>query len=342
MRISSKVVSSISIIIILILAILAGVILKMKTTAIRLPETIGPWTRPDSPQIVTSANIFDYMNGAGELYIGYRFDHLEVYEYTSDSQDGILVELYFMDTSDDAFGLLSLDWGGDPVVLSPSPADSPTGSKDQFSRALYGEGLLRIWSDELYVRVMAYRETPEAKEAVLTIGRAIAANQKNLPGPEILESLSALIESEWRLRRDRARFFRSYLVLNSIYYISSQNILDLNLSVDAVTAPYEKINDSGDRKRARFILVRYIDPETSKRALSHFHEAFLPEYKEGFRVDSATQDTLIFEVEAGWLGYRLHGSHLAIVFDCPDQESARKIIHHNILNIKEKEENIEE
>jgi len=341
MRISSKAVSSISIIIILILAILAGVILKMKTTSIRLPETIGSWTRPDSPQIVTSSNIFDYMNGAGELYIGYRFDHLEVYEYASDSQDDILVELYFMDTSDDAFGLLSLDWGGDPVVLSPSSADRTTGSKDQFSRALYGEGLLRIWSDELYARVMAYRETPEAKEAVLTIGRAIAANQRNLPGPEILESLSPVIDSEWRLRRDRTRFFRSYLVLNSIYYVSPENILDLKLSVDAITAPYEKTNDSGDRKRARFILVRYIDPESAQRALTHFHEAFLPEYKVGFRKDSATQDIHVFDVEGGWLGYRLHGSHLAIVFDCPDQESARKIIHQNILNIKEKEESNE-
>jgi hypothetical protein len=341
MRISSRAVSSVSIIIILILAILAGVILKMKTTAIRLPETLGPWTRPDSPQIVTSANIFDYMDGAGELYIGYRFNHLEVYEYTSDSQDDILVELYFMDTSDDAFGLLSLDWEGDPVALSSSQENSSAGPKARFSRALYGEGLLRIWSDELYARVMAYRETPEAKEAVLTIGRAIALNQKNLPGPEIVEFLSPFIESEWRLRKDRVRFFRSYLVLNSIYYISPQNILDLDLSVDAVTAPYEKTTESGDRKRVRFLLVKYIDPESAQKALSHFHEAFCPEYKKEFRVVSAIQDPLFFEVESGWLGYRLHGSYLAIVFDCPDRESAQKIIHQNILNIKEKEETIE-
>jgi len=341
MRISSKAVSSVSIIIILILAILAGVILKMKTTAIRLPETLGPWTKPDSPQIVTSANIFDYMDGAGELYIGYRFNHLEVYEYTSDSQDDILVELYFMDTSDDAFGLLSLDWGGEPVALSSAQENSSTSSKAQFSRALYGEGLLRIWSDELYARVMAYRETPEAKEAVLTIGRAIAANQKNLPGPEIVEFLSPFIESEWRLRKDRTRFFRSYLVLNSIYYISPQNILDLDLSVDAVTAPYEKTTESGDRERIRFLLVKYIDPDSAQQALGHFHEAFLPEYKKGFSAASAIQEPLFFEVEDSWLGYRLHGSYLAIVFDCPDQESARKIIHHNISNIKEKEETIE-
>ena len=309
----------------------------MKTSSIRLPKTIGSWTRPDSPHIVTSTNIFDYMDGAGELYIGYRFDHLEVYEYTSDTQDDILVELYFMETSDDAFGLLSLDWGGEPVALSLSQENSTTGSYAQFNRALYGQGLLRIWAGELYARVMAYRETPDAKEAVLTIGRAVTADQKNLPEPEIMEILTAVIDSEWTLRKDRASFFRSYLVLNSIYYLSSQNILDLDLSVEAVTAPYKKTNESGDRKRIQFLLVKYIDPESAQQALSHFHDAFLPEYKKGFKMDSATQETRIFEVENGWLGYRLHNSHVAIAFDSPDQESARKIIHQNILNLKEKE-----
>jgi hypothetical protein len=58
------------------------------------------------------------MNGAGELYIGYRFRHLDVYEYTSGSEENILVELYYMETPDDAFGLLSLDWGGESVTLN--------------------------------------------------------------------------------------------------------------------------------------------------------------------------------------------------------------------------------
>ena len=75
-----------------------------------LPKTIGLWTRPDSPKFVNAQNIFDYMDGAGELYIGYCFDRLEYYEYKAKSQGDILVKIYFMKTSDDAFGLLSLDW----------------------------------------------------------------------------------------------------------------------------------------------------------------------------------------------------------------------------------------
>jgi hypothetical protein len=149
----------------------------MKTSSIRLPKTIDSWTRPDSPRRVTSQNIFDYMNGAGELYVGYRFDHLEVYEYTSSQEDDILVELYFMATSDDAFGLLSLDWGGEPVSLSGSALNVKKQSQSHLIRALYGEGLLRIWADNLYARVMATRETPASKKAVLSLGKAITVDQ---------------------------------------------------------------------------------------------------------------------------------------------------------------------
>jgi hypothetical protein len=56
-----------------------------------LPESVGAWSRPESPKIIDSTNIFKYMNGAGELYLGYRFDHLEVFDYTSENQDNILL-----------------------------------------------------------------------------------------------------------------------------------------------------------------------------------------------------------------------------------------------------------
>ena len=60
--------------------------MELEANAINLPKTIGAWTRPDSAQIIDSTNIFKYMNGAGELYLSYGFNHLEVYEYTADKQ----------------------------------------------------------------------------------------------------------------------------------------------------------------------------------------------------------------------------------------------------------------
>jgi hypothetical protein len=184
-----------------------------------LPESIGAWSRPESSKIFDSTNIFKYMNGAGELYLGYRFDHLEVFDYTSENQDNILVELYFMETSDDAFGLLSLDWGGEPVSFDGFPANSPNQALTSWTRALYGAGLLRSWSDNLYIRVMAFRETPASRQTVFTLGKAITANRKTPPEPELLKFLAPHVGSAWKLRRDRLSFL--HFMSNKFWHSSS-------------------------------------------------------------------------------------------------------------------------
>jgi hypothetical protein len=307
-------------------AFFEGSIVELKANEIKLPKTIGHWTRPDSPRAIDAGTIFDYMDGAGELYLGYRFHRLDVLEYTSDSEDNILVELYFMETSDDAYGLLSLDWGGEPVSLDGSQSDSPDGPPALSPRALYGEGLLRIWSDDLYARVMAFRETDAAKQAVLALGRAIAADRTNPPEPEISRALPVHVDSTWDLRRDRLSFFRSYLVLNSIYYLSEENILDLDHSAEAVTAPYQQTSGTGDHKRLQSLLVKYESPERARGALSHFRDIYLPEHKIEPATDLTGKNPSVFELEDGWLAYGLFGQYIAIVFECPNVESARVII----------------
>jgi len=294
-----------------------------------LPETVGVWNRSESFKTIDSTNIFKYMNGAGELYLGYRFDHIEVFEYTSENQEDILVELYFMETSDDAFGLLSLDWGGEPVSLDGLPADSSNRSLTSWARALYGAGLLRVWSDNLYIRIMAFRETPAARQAVLDLGKAIVANRKTPPEPELLKFLAPHVGSAWKLRRDRLSFFRSYLALNTIYYLSHENILEFDLSTEAVIAPYEHLSGAGDRTRSQFLLVKYENRVRARKALNHFHDTYLPEHKKGDTADSSEKSLNLFRIEDGWIGYKLINNYVAIVFECPDQESARVIIQKN-------------
>jgi len=280
-----------------------------------LPVTVGLWTRPDSPKVVTAENIFDYMNGAGELYLGYRFDHLDVYEYNADSQKAILVELYFMKTSDDAFGLLSLDWGGDAVEHD---LDWP--------RALYGEGLMRLWSENIYARVMATQETPESKEAVLSIGRAIVKGRKTLPGPDLMKKLKNTLSPDWDLRRDRVSFFRTRLVLNSLYYLSHQNILDLDHINEAVFAEYERKTPSAGQSRIPFLLIKYPDPELAQTALSHFFEAYLPEHSLSKKSVFGEKIHNAYAVEDGWMAYVFQDKSITFVFECPDRETARALL----------------
>ncbi len=298
----------------------------MIENSIHLPETVGLWTLNDSPQRVDSTNIFDYMDGAGELYLGYRFDHLESYEYqTDDSMNSILVELYFMKSSDDAFGLLSLDWGGEPVDFVDSLNCDSTSIIALAIRALYGGGLMRIWSDNLFVRIMAYRETPESREAIFALGKSIVSHRHVAPQPQLLNVLAAEFKSGWKLRQDRIGFFRSYLVLNSFYYLSHRNILDLDHSAESVTATYEKESD-GSRQKIQILFVKYAADLMAENALTHFIEAYLPGHQGKVAQFSKSENFNFFKIEDGWLGYKLERNCIAIVFQCPDEQCVRDIL----------------
>ena len=321
-------------IITMMMTISGGASGKMNAGKLNLPKAVGVWNRPDAPRMINASNIFKYMNGAGELYLAYRFRHVEVFNYTSADQDNILVELYFMEGSDDAFGLLSLDWGGEPFSISGFPAVTSDKHFTSPTRALYGGGLMRLWSENIYARILAERETPASKEAVFALGKAIAKNTTN--PPELVKMLPLEIGAAWKLRTDRLSFFRSHLVLNSIYYVSHENILDLDLTAEAVIAPYERISDSGGPKRSQFLLAQYENPERARRALNRFHDAYLPEFKKGITADTAADSPSLYKLEDGWLAYKLLGKYIAIVFECPDQESARAILQKNESSLLKK------
>lgn len=322
---TSKIIFFLLVIIMMAASYAGGASAGMTENAVTLPKSVGPWTRPDSAKIVDASTIFKYMNGGGELYLAYRFSHIEIHEYTARQQENILAEVYVMETADDAFGLLSLDWGGEEEPFSSqAPADASAAPR---VRALYGAGLLRMAADNLFVRVMAFQETPESRKAVLSLGRAIAENRQPPAEPGLLKRLPHTIGSSWKLRKDRTGYFRSHLVLNSLYYLSHQNILSLDLSTQAVTAPYESVSDKKTRKRIQFLLVNYASSKKAQQGLGTFHTAYLPDHKEAPGAGARTERTDFFQIEDGWLGYTLHGEWLAMVFGCEDRASARMILN---------------
>jgi hypothetical protein len=189
-------------------------------------------------------------------------------------------------------------------------------------------GLLRLWADTIYARVMAYHESAASKEAVLSLGKTISANRK-IPGePELLKVLPNTIDSDWKLRKDRIGFFRSHLVLNSLYYLSHDNILNLDHSTEAVTAPYEKTSSDGTSARVQILFVKYANPERARKALDEFHSAYLEDHPKEFNQGNAKKQMNSFKIEDGWVGYALDGTGLSIVFECPNRDTAELIIKH--------------
>ena len=91
----------------------------------------------------------------------------------------------------------------------------------------------------------------------------------------------------------------------------------------------KNVSNTADTKRSQFLLVKYEKPQRAQKALNHFHDAYLPEYKKDIMVDSTSKSPYAFKLEDGWLAYQLIGKYIAIVFESPDQESAKQIIQEN-------------
>jgi hypothetical protein len=64
----------------------------------------------------------------------------------------------------------------------------------------------------------------------------------------------------------------------------------------------------------------------AREALDHFHRIYLPEHPPTLETDLSEETRRVYDIEDGWLGMRLKEKTLALIFECPDQETARTIV----------------
>lgn len=264
-----------------------------------LPDAVAGWRASGPVKLVDKSNIFDYMDGAGELYLAYDFKALAVREYTQPSQPKITAEVYRMGSSAEAYGVYSHERGaGGPVEIGQDTD--------------YGFGLLRFWKSTFFVRVLAEKETPESKAAILAIGKHAAQGiSETGKRPTILSLLPKI-----GLIPQSVHYFHEQSVLNFHFYLSDANILDLGDKTEAVLAQY-KI----DSTKPRLLVVRYASAKDASAAYTQFEKAY-------FKDKPAAKGTSRIEaVEHGeFTGIRRTASILRLVFEAKTREAAQRLL----------------
>jgi hypothetical protein len=227
-----------------------------------LPAEVSGWMRGREDHAFTRDDIFDYLDGGGEIYLAYDFQFVFVREYVRADAPSIIVEIYQMSSSPDAYGLFTHDTDGEEIELGQG--------------AIYGAGLLRFWKDTIFARIMADRETPEAKAVIMEVGTRIVAA---IPGNGEEPGLIKLLPAEG-LRPKSLRYFHAVISLNAHLYLANANILNLSPETGVALAQYER-----EGAKARVILVEYLSAERAADAERRFTEMFLLErYEAGRRV----------------------------------------------------------
>ena len=264
-----------------------------------IPEKIDGW-RAVEDNFYDPQSIFDYIDGAGEVYRAYNFQLLLARRFQGPEERLIFVDLFFMGSPADAFGVFTHDREGEKLPIGGS--------------AVYKGGLLSFWKGSYFVSVYAEEETPKTKEMVLNLGRLIAERiQDDSPLPSLVNHLP-----EASLLQDEVRYFHNHLILNYHYFVSEENILGLDDKTEAVLGFYQL--DKG-RSRSKTVLlgIRYPEGGRADRAWRSFIHHYLPE-AEG-------KPEIVVQTENGlWTGAQKKNNLIAIVFDAPTREAVVSLL----------------
>ena len=84
---------------------------------ISLPSGAGGWKWDRKETKYDSKTVFKYMDGAAELYLAYGFQNLMVRRFEKSNQLPLTVELYEMDSSEDAYGVFSFEHQDEAVGI---------------------------------------------------------------------------------------------------------------------------------------------------------------------------------------------------------------------------------
>jgi hypothetical protein len=262
---------------------------------ISLPSEVAGWTWDGKETTYDSRTLFEYIDGAAELYLAYGFQNLAVRLYEKPNRPPITVELYEMASSEDAYGVFSFERQDEAIGIGQ-------GSE-------FGGGLLRFWKGKYFVSLYADGEGAEVEPAMLAAGRA-TANAIPAVGPEP-KLVGSVPGKNLGLVDTSLRYLRSHVLLNQRFFISHQNILHLNRNTEAVLAQYLQ-----GKQKVHLLLIRYPNPKEAGDAYQSFMKAYLP--------DAGGKDRLKTE-DKKWTLARQQNAFILIVFGSSTETEAEAL-----------------
>jgi hypothetical protein len=264
-----------------------------------LPDAVRGWQADGDDHAYDAQTIFDYIDGAGEVYRAYNMKALLSRRYKQPGRPDIIADVFDMGSATDAFGVFTHDLDGEDWSVGQG--------------SVYQGGLLSFWKDRYFVSVFAEDETAEAKAMLLDLGRHVAsAIGREGDKPALLGALPAAYADPRRVH-----FFRHPVILNYHYFVSADNILGLDPTSEGLLV---KAAD-----RSALVVVRYPDEGRAVAAINAFRAAFLPGTADGEPGQNADRT---------WTAAGLQGRTLAVLFRAGTADAAREAVRAVIDQIR--------
>ena len=168
------------------------------------PDVAG-WKQSGEIQTFLPKTLYEYINGAADLYLVYDFQELKVAEYLNDKKASVTVELYRHKSPNDAFGIYSQERLRDANYLNIG------------AQGYIDQNILNFLSGSCYVKINSYNTGAEDQEVLQVFAKKVVENLGEKGGlPSILSSFP----TEGNIGNSGkfiARNFLGYSFLNSAF-----------------------------------------------------------------------------------------------------------------------------
>ena len=258
-----------------------------------LPRKMGDWKQEGEDQWFDSKTIFDYIDGAGEVYRAYNMRKCLARRY-SNQGSFLTLDIFDMSTPEGAYGVFTYDRQGDPVKFGQD--------------GLSGAGWTRFWKGRFFVSIVDEAQTPNSAKIVENLAR-ITSDMIREHGrrPDLVLQLPSQ-----GLQPDTIRYFHDPTILNTHYFLAEENILRLGPETDAVLASYRR-----DKSGVLLILVSYPSENHALEAHRSVLDHYLP--------DAGKKGAARLE-NGKWSAVEVRGRSLAFVMEAEAPEDAKGLI----------------
>jgi hypothetical protein len=260
-----------------------------------LPSEALGWKAEAADHVFDRDSIFEYIDGAGEVYRAFNFRLLLSRRFHREGKPDIIIDLFDMGSPADAFGVFTHDLEGEEAGFGQ-------GSN-------YKGGLLTFWRDRYLVCLFAEGETAETKAALFTLAAPIAAAiGRDGAKPALLDLVPAGFAPPSEIR-----YLHSPVILNYHFFVSAENVLGLGPDTAAVLA---KSFDKG--RNGVLLAVRYPGPAEAAAAFARFAKAFLGD---------AAGVGIVRAGDGTWTAARRAKDVVAVVFRAPTDAAANALLN---------------
>jgi hypothetical protein len=208
------------------------------------------WTHGERPLHIVGEQLFDYIDGAAELFLEFGFRDLEVHKYSREGRE-LGLEIYRMENPEAALGMYLLKCGRE----SPRAGLKARNSADRHQ--------ITIVRGSYFILVNNYK----GDEALLPDMTALAGSiVKDIPEGSKITLIDQLPREQFI--SGSAVLFRGPCALQQIYYFGSGDLLLLKKTIFGVAGDYRQ----GIKEKYTRIIIPYPDKSAAGAAFGSLIE----------------------------------------------------------------------